>query len=238
MMWHKAWLESRWRFVAGLVLVAGFAAVDIAQASIIMPRLGIPTDQFNRFVWHEYFTRVSLGWTLSTLLLTTGGLVREYALGTSLFSLSLPISRRRWLAIRTLMALGQSFVLSLVPVAVIPTVASLIGQSYPPWEAMKFSLLLFLTGLAAFSVGILCSSLIQGEYAAVALGIGFVFLCGMVANAVAPQGEYGDYITGRQHVDTAWHLTKGWPWWGIWGNIATAAVFIAGAAHHLEKRDF
>src|SRR5215471_1563915 len=132
-MWYKAWLESRWRFVIGLMLVAGIAAVDIGQADIIMPRLGIPSNQFNQFVWHEYFTRVSMVWTLSTLLLTVGGLVREHVLGTSLYSLSLPISRRRWLAIRTSVAFGQSFVLSLVPADVIPTVASLIGRSYSPW---------------------------------------------------------------------------------------------------------
>ena len=155
------------------MLVAGIAAVDIGQADIIMPRLGIPANQFNQFVWKEYFTRVSLGWTLSTLLLTAGGLVREHVLGTSLYSLSLPISRQRWLAIRTGMAFGQSFVLALVPAVVIPTVASLIGRSYSPWNAMKFSLLLFLTGLATFAVGILCSSLLQSEYAAVALGIRF-----------------------------------------------------------------
>ncbi|MBI1788394.1 MAG: hypothetical protein HYR60_12705 [Acidobacteria bacterium] len=238
MMWYKAWLESRWRFFAGLMLVALIAAVDIGQAKIIMPRLGIPANQFNQFVWKEYFTRVSLGWTFSTLLLTAGGLVREHALGTSLFSLSLPISRRHWLTIRAFMALGQSFVLSLVPAIVIPTVASLIGRSYSPWEATKFSLLVFLTGLAAFAVGILCSSLIQGEYAAVALGFGFVFLCGMLANVVAPHSEYGEYITGRHHVDTAWHLTKGWPWWGILGNIAIGALFIAVAARHLDRRDF
>lgn len=237
-MWHKAWLESRWRFVVGLMLVAGIAAVDIAQADIIMPRLGLPANQFNQFVWKEYFTRVSMGWTFSTLLLTAGGLVREHALGTSLYSLSLPISRRRWLAVRTFMAFEQAFVLALVPAVVIPTVASLIGRSYSPWNALKFSLLLFLTGLATFAVGVLCSSLIQSEYAAVALGFGFVLLCGMLANAVASHGEYGEYITGRHHIDAAWHLTKGWPWWGIWGNIAAGAVFIAVAVHHLERRDF
>lgn len=237
-MWHKAWLESRWRFVAGLILIAGIAAVDIGQADIMMPRLGLAADQFNQYVWKEYFTRVSLGWTLGTLLLAAGGLVREGALGTSLFTLSLPVSRRRWLATRALVALGQSFVLSLVPAAVIPAVASAIGRSYSPWAALKFSVLLFLTGLAAFAVGILGATLIRGDYAAVLLGFGYVFLAGMAANAIAPHGAYAEYVTGRQHMDAAWQLTKGWPWWAIFGNIGGGAVLIAVAVWRLERRDF
>jgi len=238
MMWYKAWLESRLRFAIGLLLVTFFATIDVAQADILMPRMGIPADHFNQFIWHEYFTRVALGWTVSTLLLTGGGLLREYALGTSLYSLSLPIGRRRWLAIRVGLALGQSFVLSLIPALVIPMAASWIGRSYSPWQAMKFSFLLFLTGLATFAVGVLCSSLFQNEYAALGLGIGFVFLGGMVANVFAPHGAYGEYMTGRHHMDAAWHLTQGWPWWGILGNIAGAALLIALAGRSLENKDF
>src|SRR5688500_12923890 len=94
-MLRKLWLESRWRFLIGVALVAGVSAVDVAQANLVMPRMGLSHDQFNQFVWKIYFTRVSLAWMMATLLLTAGGLLREQTLGTSVFSLSLPISRSR-----------------------------------------------------------------------------------------------------------------------------------------------
>ncbi len=238
MIWYKAWLESRWRFAAGMLLITAIAAMDIGQARLLMPRLGIPEDQFGQFVWKSYFTRIAFGWTLSALLLAAGGLVREQALGSYLFSLSLPVSRRRWLAVRTLLALGQSLVLALIPAAIVPIMAGLLGWSYSPWDAAKFSLLLFLTGLATFAVGILCSSLFQNEFASVAVGVGFVFACGMVANAVAPHSEYGAYMTGRQHMDSAWHLTKGWPWWGIAANAVAGIALLGIALRNLERRDF
>jgi ABC-type transport system involved in multi-copper enzyme maturation permease subunit len=237
-MWHKLWLETRWRFLLALVLVTCLSAVDVAQADRVMPKLGLALGDFPQFVWKMYFTRVSLAWLLGTLLLASGGLLREQAVGTSLFSLSLPISRRRWLLTRVLAAVIESFVLAFVPVVVIPVVARAVGHSYPAEEAIKFSLLMFLTGLAAFGVGVLGSTLVQGEYAPILLGVGFVFLIGMLANISLPAGEFGDYITGRQHMDSQWHLTKGWPWWAIAANLAGAIGLIALAVRRLERRDF
>jgi hypothetical protein len=65
--------------------------------------------------------------------------------------------------------LGQSFVLAFVPAVVIPVVASAVGHLYPPEEAIKLSLLMFLTGLAALGVGVLASTLVSGEYAPILL---------------------------------------------------------------------
>lgn len=237
-MWHKLWLETRWRFVLALLLVTCLSAIDVAQADRVMPRMGLARGEFSQFVWKMYFTRVSLAWLLATLLLVSGGLVREQALGTSLFSLSLPISRRRWLLTKVLVALGQSLVLAFVPAVVIPVVAGTVGHSYPPEEAMKFSLLMFLTGLAGLGVGVLGSTLVQGEYAPILLGVGFVFMIGMLANAFLPPGYFGDYVTGRQHMDSQWHLTRGWPWCAIGANLVGGTALVALAVRRLERRDF
>src|SRR5687768_16810799 len=43
----------------------------------------------------------------------------------------------------------------------------------PPEEAIKFSMLMFLTGLAALGVGALGSTLVQGRYAPILLGVKF-----------------------------------------------------------------
>jgi ABC-type transport system involved in multi-copper enzyme maturation permease subunit len=237
-MWRKLWLESRWRFLVALAVVAGVSGIDVAQADLVMPRLGLSHEQFNQFVWKMYFSRISLAWTISMLLLAAGGLLREQSQGTGIFSLSLPISRSKWLMTRGAAALGEAFVLALVPAVVIPAVAITVGYGYSPWEAAKLSLLMFLTGLSAFGVGVLGSSLIQVEYAPILLGVAYVFVTGMAANLILPQGHYSEYITGRYHMDAQWHLTRGWPWWAVLGNIAVGALFVAIAARRLERRDF
>jgi hypothetical protein len=85
---------------------------------------------------------------------------------------------------------------------------------------------------------VLGSTLVQSEYASILLGVGFVFLIGMAANVLLPPGEFGDYVTGRQHMDSQWHLTRGWPWWAIAGNVAGGIALVALAVRRLERRDF
>src|SRR5437762_2735644 len=108
MVWYKAWLESRVRFLIAITLVAALFAFDIAQARIVMPQLGLAPTDFNQFVWRISFTRGAFICALGTLILCPGGLLRENVLGTALFTLSLPISRRKWLASRTLVALMEA----------------------------------------------------------------------------------------------------------------------------------
>ena len=71
-----------------------------------MPRLGMRPDEFGRYVWKLYFTRFGLEWTLSVLILSMGGLLRERTVGTADDSLSLPVSRRMWMAVRGSMAIA------------------------------------------------------------------------------------------------------------------------------------
>jgi hypothetical protein len=66
----------------------------------------------------------------------------------------------------------------------------------------------------------------------------FVFMIGMLGNALLPSGEFGEYVTGRQHMDSQWHLTHGWPWWAIAANLIVGTALVALAARSLERRDF
>jgi hypothetical protein len=105
----------------------------------------------------------------SILLLGLGGLLREERLGTAQFTLTLPFRRRQWLQVRAALGSIQAAVLALVPVLVIPLAAHVIGHSYPIWEALKFSGLLFAAGLVFFFDAIFWSSLLGGEFSAIAV---------------------------------------------------------------------
>lgn len=238
MIWYKAWLESRWRFFICLGLVALIVAADIYQADINMPRLGMRPDEFGRYVWKLYFTRFALLWTLSVLILSVGGLLRERAVGTADYSLSLPVSRRMWMVVRGSVALGQASVLAFVPVLVVPLSARVIGRSYPVSAATKFSMLTLLTGVFILMIGMLYSSLFQGEYVGVALGISTVFLFGVAVNPLVQRYPSLGFSNFEQYLNSSWYLTKGWPWAPVLVKLVVAALLWELATRTVEKRDF
>lgn len=238
MTWYKAWLESRWRFLICLALVGTIVAADICQARINMPRMGIQPDEFGKYVWKIYFTRFQLLWILSVLVLSMGGLLREQSSGTADFSLSLPVSRRRWMAVRGAMALLQASVLALVPAIVIPLAARTVGYTYSPWEAVKFSTLVLLTGVFILALGMLYSTCFQGEYTGAALGIATVFAITVIVNPLAGRYPLLGMTNGEHYLDHAWHLANGWPLAAISTKLLLAAALWEAANRVLERRGF
>ena len=238
MIWYKAWLESRWRFLICLTLIATVVAADIYQADLNMPRMGMRPDEFGKYVWKVYFTRFQLLWILSVLVLGMGGLLRERSVGTAGFSLSLPVSRRIWMTVRGTMAASQAAILAMAPLVIVPLVSRTIGRSYPPWEAAKFSLLVMLTGLFILTLGILYSSFFQGEYTGVALGISTVFVMTVVVNPLAGRYPFLGMTNGEHYLNTSWYLANGWPLVQIFAKLFLAAGLWELSIRIVEKRDF
>lgn len=59
-------------------------------------------------------------WILSAFLLGLGGMRREGATGTALFTLALPVKRMSLVQVRAALLLGESVGLALIPVILIP----------------------------------------------------------------------------------------------------------------------
>ena len=130
MLFYKAWLESRLRFLVGLAAVTAVCILFIRLRPILVEDWkrvlqdphwsGRPTWLFvgvhdlNFFAWHFlYENKLQQVWVLFAILLSFGGLVREKEQGTAAFSLSLPVSRSRWLMTRMLVSIAEGFVLGL-----------------------------------------------------------------------------------------------------------------------------
>lgn len=239
-MWHKAWLESRWRFAICAALLVLIIAADTYQADLNMPRMGILPDEFNKYIWKIYFTRFHILWILSALVLSMGGLVSERATGSSDFSLSLPVSRRRWNAVRSAMATAQVFLLAMTPVAVVPIVARITGRSYPALEAANFSLVIFLSGLYLLAVGLLYSSCFAGQYASVALGIATVFALTVLVNPIAGRYPFLSMNPVRESSLNAMFFLQAvhWPWFDVLSRVLLATLLWEASTRITEKRDF
>jgi hypothetical protein len=113
MLWSKSWMETRWRFVIGLVLLMGSAVSTVLAYPEVMKLMPlVPTvdltgelgrrikesaelmREYRGYVWSQWF-RQSLQqmWTLFAVLLGTGGLLSQASGGGALFTLSLPATR-------------------------------------------------------------------------------------------------------------------------------------------------
>ena len=166
MLWYKAWLESRTRFLLAVLTIAGFCA-----CSVLLHRDGVrmfdrpPTylEYIWELVYKGYLRELFL---LLTLLLGVGGLLRERDFGTASFTLALPVTRLRLISVRAVLGLAEVVVLSLLPALVIPSLSRLTRQSYPWSEALQFAVLWAVVGGLIFMMGFLASSLFGGEYTA------------------------------------------------------------------------
>lgn len=259
MLFYKAWLESRLRFLVGLAAVTAVCTLFIRLRLILVPDWnlvlrdphwsGRPTWLFvgvhdlNFYAWHFlYDNKLQQVWVLFAILLSFGGLVREREQGTSAFSLSLPVGRNRWLMTRMLLAFAESLVLGLAAALVLPLVSWSIHERYPFPQAIAHCLLIVTAGVVFLALGAVFSTLIRGEH--VALLITLILLGG-------PYLLIQEYI--REAAPTAWvhrvdishvmagppHLT--WattPWLGLAVSFLLAIGFLAFAAKIGEFIEF
>src|SRR6266540_3694656 len=95
MLWYKAWLETRSRFLISLLGTVALCTFSVYHGD----KEALPYTQapYYYFVLRSAHYLLCMMWILAVTLLTMGGLVREKAAGTASFTLSLPVSRgRRW----------------------------------------------------------------------------------------------------------------------------------------------
>jgi hypothetical protein len=115
MLWYKAWLETRWRFcfVAGSILFA-WAAPLWAPLFHLRPPAGIPASR----LWLAVHMASVLLYIFAAIFLAGSGINSQttYAATSGfhpsmLFTLSLPVSRRRLLLVRAGLGALQTGVL-------------------------------------------------------------------------------------------------------------------------------
>src|SRR5207237_8905801 len=93
--------------------------------------------------------------TLFSVLLGTGGLLSQSS--GVLFTLSLPVSRNRLLAVRAASGLAELFLLALVPSFVIPLFAPAIGERYAIGTLFVAALCVFVAVSIFFTLALLLS---------------------------------------------------------------------------------
>src|SRR5216684_7806355 len=112
MLWYKSWMETRWRFLIGLVMLmcsaagAVFVYPKVMKLMPLVPTLDAGGEigrriresaelarEYRGYVWSQWFRQnLTQMWTLFAVLLGTGGLLSQTSGGATLFTLSMPAS--------------------------------------------------------------------------------------------------------------------------------------------------
>jgi ABC-type transport system involved in multi-copper enzyme maturation permease subunit len=258
MLWQKAWLETRWRFISAMVILtmlAGGTVFDYLATSRLLPQLlastgtapaaeeaglagaireAIETQKdFRGFVWYRtYRDNLTNMGVLFAVLLGCGGLLSESRKGSSLFTLSLPVTRRQLLGARTGAGLAQCFAIAMVPPLVIPIMAPAIGQHYSLVDALAHGLCIFFVGAVFFSLASFLSTLFGDIWRPLLITIGVACVVA-IASVVVPQLAIFSVMSGESYFRTG-----SLPWTGFLISAVLTTALLYSAAETLERRDF
>ena len=170
MLWYKAWLETRSRFLIALV---GCTALCSRLVFVFLRNESIrQTGQ----LLHAAHETLAVVWLLAVTLLMMGGLLRERAAGSSSFTLSLPVSRLRLMSVRIGMGLMEAVALAILPWIAMLLSAKVAGKTQFIAQAGFHILLLLGGGILFLAASLLISSLVEGEYTAPIVSCGAIIM--------------------------------------------------------------
>lgn len=168
MLWYKAWRESRVRFLFLVLFVIAFCAYFIllwrADQRANLAR-GHPTLVTMGYGAVFPVQRLAIAYLVVFVpLLSMGGLLRERGRGTAELSLSVPVSRLRQLGVRAVVGMLEVAALAAMPAVLVPAFMPFVKEAHPISVGLHFVLLWVVCGALIFAVGVLCSTIVAGEY--------------------------------------------------------------------------
>ena len=255
MLWYKSWLETRWRFVIGLVLLTLSVCSTVLTypqvvkllplASTVDPSGAIGRQvaeaielarSYRGYVWsHVYRQNMLQMWTLFALLLGTGGLLSQASAGGALFTLSLPVTRNRLLGVRAATGLAELLVLAFVPSLLLPVLSPAIGETYGLGDALVHSACLFIAGAVFFSLTFLLSTVFGDVWRpllVVACVAAVLAFGGLAFPGLSRYGIFG-LMSGE-----VYFRGGGLPWLGLLASAAVSVAMLSIASRNIARQDF
>ena len=253
MLLQYAFLETRWRFLIGLVLLPVSAAVvalgypqvaALSQSVTPAPDTALGREiaeaiemakTFYSYVWSQWFQQngAQLG-ALFAVIIGTGGLLSQDAAARQ-FTLSLPVSREQLLGARAAAGLGQVLALTLVPALVIVVVSPAVARGFPVLDALAYALCGFAGCAVFFSLAFLFSSMFSNLWAPIVLTLcaGSAFrMLDMIT-----EGSGGFSLFEMLHGES-YFRGHGLPWLMLLVSAGLSAVLIYAGIRHMARRDF
>jgi hypothetical protein len=255
MLWHKSWLETRWRFLIGLaVLVCSAAGVVFAYPKVVALLPLVPARDtggeigrriresaelardYRGYVWSQWFGQHLIQvWTLFSVLLGTGGLVSQAARGGALFTLSLPVSRQRLIAVRAALGLAELLALAVVPSVLLVVLSPAVGQRYGIGDALLHSACLFVAGTVFFSLASLLSTAFSDIWRPLLIVLLAAVVLGVSEQVFREVSRFS--VFSVMSAERYFH-GGGLPWLGLVASAAVSVAFLYGATRNIARQDF
>jgi putative exporter of polyketide antibiotics len=261
MLLYKAWIETRVRFFAGLIAVAIVCIYNIDSHAWLVemwtrelqnPRgyhfswmpLGI--HNYGWYLWqYLYNNYLQQVWALFAILFAFGGLIRERSGETALFSLSLPVSRKRWLFTRLALALLESIALSLFAVLVVVIGSAVIHQTYSLPQVLLHTALMVAAGVFLIAFGNLCYTLFPGNYLSLILTLVLLGAPYLLLQTYMQHLRYFGRTTWLGYFDFAHAMAGPWqlnwttaPWLPLLMAWMLTALFLWAAVAYGDHVDY
>ncbi len=256
MLWHKAWLETRWRFISALVILTLLAGSNVfeylATARLIaeFDPTSIPSNgsgmlgavirdaiemqkDFRGFIWYSTFRdNLTGGGILFAILLGCGGLLSESSKGSALFTLALPVTRRRLFGVRTFTGLAQCLVMAMVPPLTIPLLAPAINQRFGVVDTLAHGFCLFVVASLFFALASYLSTLFADIWRPLMISAGIACVLAVASFALPPLDIFS-VMNGASYFRSG-----SLPWTGLLTSAVLAMALLYSAAETLERQDF
>ena len=253
MLWYKAWLETRWRFLIGLAVLLALACgvvfeyPSIARLNASVSAIDAPGNlgrlireaaetqhTYRGFIWFQWYRQNLVQmWTILAVLLGSGGLLASSS-GGSLFALSMPASRTRIAGVRAATALMELLALALIPSLLIPLLSPAIGQHYGLGDAAVHSVSLFLAGSVFFSLAFLLSAVFDDFWRPM------LITCAVALSQTLIGVLVGLPFSGMLRVMSAESYFRAGevPWVGLGLALTAGLLMLSAAVAVVERRDF
>jgi ABC-type transport system involved in multi-copper enzyme maturation permease subunit len=238
MLWYKAWLETRSRFLISLVGMVALCSVFVLHGdrNVIDE---VSPDYYNYvfFAGHQILVMM---WALAVTLIMMGGLLRERATGSSAFTLALPVSRTRFMMVRICMGLAQAVVLAIVPWVAMFMIGDIFGKTHSVSQAAFYLLLLLGGGLVFFAMAVLISSLISGEYTAPVVSFGAVIITAVaLSSATLRRYNPWEFMNGSAYLNRQTNLlVPPVPWLQAAIYVFLAGLLLALSVRVIQQKEF
>jgi len=252
MVWYKSWLDTRWRFIIGFVLLAVLACGVVGSYSVtasLLPELKQrPVDPsttagrllgevirleqtYRGFVWVQWFRQnlLQMG-TLFAVLLGSGNVLSSGKGG--LFTLSMPASRGEWMKARAATGLGEFFVLATVPSLAIPALSPVIGQHYSLVDLVAHGVCFFVAAAVFYSLAFLLSTVFNDIWRPLGIAVGIACVVGLAEGLLDVRGLF-HVMSGYDYF-----ASGSFPWAGLLSSAALSGVLLGGAALNVARKDF
>jgi len=255
MLWYKTWLDTRSRFLAGLVLLllsAGSTVLiypQVAQLLTTVPETALNgaigrqvrealelSRTFEGYVWREWFVNnLPKTWALFAILLGAGGLLSQASRGGAMFMLSLPVSRERLLDIRAGAALAELFVLAIVPSVLVVLLSPAVGQSYNLGDALVHAVCLFIAGTVLFSLTFLLSTVFDDLWRPPLIVVGLATCVSFAEQVVQGLSRYS--LFGVMSAES-YFRDGALPWVGLFVTASASVAMLYLARINMARHDF